>query len=94
MDTITTTLDDNPYESPRRNGDKAKYDHSIFWRVTKVLLGIAAVLVVIDVCLSGFMEWSRTTPPGENGQQIGDMIGDMKDSTWEKVQEVVQKLRD
>jgi hypothetical protein len=38
----------NPYESPMLNVDEARYDRTLFWRVAKFLLGLAAVLVVLN----------------------------------------------
>lgn len=38
----------NPYESPMLNVDEARYDRTLFWRVVKFLLGLAAVFVVLN----------------------------------------------
>jgi hypothetical protein len=76
---------ENPYESPGDNSGKAKYDHSIFWLAVRVLLWIGAILLAIDLALSGYMHFSRTVG--------ADQIGDVPHGAVEAVQSVRDWLR-
>ena len=54
--TELAVLSDNPYAPPvvRRRG---KYDHSLYWRIVKLVLGFIGFLLLMDAIL--FASWIR-----------------------------------
>lgn len=48
----------NPYESPPLLADEARYDRTLFWRITKAVLILGGIFITID---AGCCMWFLTT---------------------------------
>jgi hypothetical protein len=78
---------ENPYESPHETADRARYDRSLMWRITKFCLGFMGFLVGLNTLL-----WLQHTllPSSQGAQGVTSFF--LGERWTQDVQEILQRF--